>query len=174
MKKLLILMLILGMTSTINAAVVLSVDGDTSHDWFYFWGRDTVAIGIHSDNTDDYMAYLDFRYVSQGGFELNNPRFVTGMVGSRSEIVGPYPYGDSYELEITVATAPGEINTTGVQFEIDLTCFYIGIDVLVELYDGAAPFPVLDTLIIGKVGIPEPMTVALLGLGGLFLLRRRK
>jgi len=50
-------------------------------------------------------------------------------------------------------------------------CIGLG-DVVIYLYANDLQ-TVLDTLTISQV-VPEPMTIALLGLGGLFLLRRRK
>jgi hypothetical protein len=46
-----------------------------------------------------------------------------------------------------------------------------GVDVFVGLFDGGVG-TLLDTLTIHQV--PEPTTLALLGLGGLLALRRRK
>ncbi len=160
MKKLLIVLLVLGMASAANAALLL--DGPTTID-----KGDTVTIGVVSDSATDEIAKLVFGYVSEGGFELSNPR---------SPIIPPpippIPTpDDTIEFELIFAQTPEPI-PPGVWFEVDLKCLKAGVDVFVELYDGSAPYPLIDSLTIHQ--IPEPMTLALLGLGGLFILRRRK
>lgn len=172
MKKLLVLMLVLGTASVANAAIVISADGNTSQDEIFLGLGDTVVIGINSDDTENYMAYLDFYYTSEESYRLSNPRFVTGMVGpTLSMIVGPYDGGyDNDELEIIVAAIPGENNTPGVQFEIDLQ-YLFPVEVFVELHDYIEPYPLLDTL---TIYVPEPLTLSLLVLGGMLVLRRRK
>jgi hypothetical protein len=167
MKKLLILMLVLGMASAANAA--LSLAGPTEIN-----EGDTVTIQISSDSTVDDGCYLDFGYVSEGGFELSNPRF---LYPYPPIIIPPYPpipppYNDIIEFALLFASAPGEVVTPGVWFEVDLTCLKADVDVFVEMYDSAAPYALIDSLTIHQV--PEPMTLVLLGLGGLFVLRRRK
>ena len=167
MKKLLTLMLVLGMASVANAALSLIAPTEINEG-------DTVTIQISSDSTADDGCYLDFGYVSEGGFELSNPRY---LFPYPPIIIPPYPpipppYNDIIEFELLFASAPGEVVTPGVWFEVDLTCLKVGVDVWIEMYDAASPYPLIDSLTIHQ--IPEPMTVALLGLGGLFLLRRRK
>jgi hypothetical protein len=159
MKKLLILLLVLGMASTANAALFLDGPTELNKD-------DMATIGVVSDSSDDEAAYLVFGYVSEGGFELSNPR---------SPIIPPpippIPTpDDTIEFELIFAQTPEPI-PPGVWFEVDLTCLKAGVDVFVELYDGSS-FEMIDSLTIHQV--PEPMTIALLGLGGLFALRRRK
>jgi hypothetical protein len=160
MKKLLILMLVLGMASAANAA--LSIVGPTEIN-----KDDMVTIGVVSDSVTDQSAYLVFGYVSEGGFELSNPR---------SPIIPPpippIPTpDDTIEFELIFSQDPNPY-PPGIWFEVDLTCLKAGVDVFVEMYDSASPYPLIDSLTIHQ--IPEPMTLALLGLGGLFVLRRRK
>jgi hypothetical protein len=158
MKKLLILILVLGMVSAANAA--LSIDGPTEVN-----KDEPVIIAVVSDSSEDQIAYLSFGYVSEGGFELSDPR--SPFPGP----IIPYPSDDTIEFELIFVQPPNPI-PPGNWFEVDLTCLKAGVDVFVELYDGAAPFSLLDSLTIHQV--PEPMTLALLGLGGLFMIRRRK
>jgi hypothetical protein len=167
MKKLLILLLVFGMASAANAA--LSLIAPTEID-----EGDTATIQISSDSTadGDSGCYLDIYYASEGGFSLSNPRYTP--IAPRPPIIIPYIYlsGDGYEIEVLFATTPGEVVTPGVWFEVDLTCLKADVDAFVEMYDSAAPYALIDSLTIHQ--IPEPMTIALLGLGGLFVLRRHK
>jgi len=80
MKKLLALMLVLGMASFANAAITISVNGSTT-------GPDVITIGVSDTVTIDiwnqggsqtgnrnYIAYLDFFFVSDASFTLSSPR----------------------------------------------------------------------------------------------------
>lgn len=169
MKKLLILMLVFGMVSAANAAIMLSVDGDTSQDEIDLPVSETVTIGVFVTDTADYLAYLSFGYVSEGGFELSNPRYPWPGV---PPIIIPYPINDVIEFELSLTPPPDWILEPGIWFEVDFTCLAANVDVFVELWDAADLSAPADSLTIHQ--IPEPMTLALLGLGGLFLLRRRK
>ena len=164
MKKLLIIMLVLGITSAVNAAILL--DGPTTIN-----KGDTVAIGINNTDGGDYLAYLSFGYVSEGGFVLSNPRYLYPDPPIIIPPFPPEPIGDYYEFEVTLAQPQGP-STPGIQFQVDLTCLKAGVDVFVDMWDAADLSAPADSMIIHQV--PEPITLALLGLGGLFLLRRRK
>jgi hypothetical protein len=54
----------------------------------------------------------------------------------------------------------------------ELHCDFGG-DALVYLLNGDDNV-ILDSITIHQTGVPEPMTIALLGIGGLFLRRRKK
>jgi hypothetical protein len=165
MKKLLVLMLVLGMSSVASATI--TVVAPTQLDYTV---SETGIISVSSDSTADAGIYLDIYYVSDASYSLANPT-LTSIAPSLST-VNWYKAGyDNDELEILFASAPDEVVTTGEWFTLEITCL-AGIDVLVEVYDSAAPYPLLQTMTIEQ--IPEPMTIALLGLGGLFMLRRRK
>ena len=165
MKKLLVLMLVLGLASAANAVLSLSVNGEPAPDEITINPSDEIVIDIQSDNSTAYSAYFDM-YVGDGTF--SDARTV---IGNLSGLLGPYPdyYGTgaySYYL-VTIADSGGAL-VPGTGFEIDFHCDGPG-DVLVQLRD-ATGYIVLDSLVIHQ---PEPMTIALLGLGGLFLRRRK-
>jgi hypothetical protein len=166
MKKLLILLLVLGISSAANAAIVISADGDTSRDEFFLSEGETVVIGIYNTDGEDYVCYPDIGYISEGGFQMSNPQ-LTALAGDLSQITGPYEYTDMWEVEVTLKGT----STPGIQFTWDLTLLRIDIIVIVELWDGSDLSAPVDVLTVQE---PEPMTLALFGLGGLFLLRRRK
>lgn len=161
MKKLLILILVLGMATVANAALVLN--GPTTIN-----EGDTVSIGIINTDGEDYAALLGFGYFSEGGFELSGPTYPwpppVGIPPMPPPVIGDFVW---YEIFPHPDWIPG----TGIWFSIDLTCTLAGVDVFVFLLHSDG-FTVLDTLTIQQV--PEPMTIALLGLGGLLLLRRRR
>ncbi|MHC4112904.1 MAG: PEP-CTERM sorting domain-containing protein [Planctomycetota bacterium] len=168
MKKLLALTLILGMASTANAALVLSVDGDTSQDEVLIFEGDTAVIGVYVTEPAYFIAYLDFGYVSEGGFTLSCADLP--WWGGVPPIICPYPIDDLLWFDIAFFPEHN-FQPPGIFFEVELTCTLAGVDVFVELYDDIG-VTLLDTLIIHQV--PEPMTIAMLGLGGLLALRRRK
>ena len=161
MKKLLVLMLVLGLVSAANAVLSLSVNGQDAGEEITINPSDTIIIDIHSDIGGipaNQNAYFD------GTF--SNPRVTQG---NSSGYVGPLPsyYGQAYDYYIvTMADTTGAL-VPGTMFEVDFHCDGPG-DVIVQLRD--ATYTVVDTLVIHQ---PEPMTIALLGLGGLFLRRRK-
>jgi hypothetical protein len=59
MKKLLALILVLGMAATANATVMLSVNGDTAIDEIEICVGDTIWIDVYSDDAIPYGVWLD-------------------------------------------------------------------------------------------------------------------
>jgi hypothetical protein len=168
MKKLLVLMLVLGMTSVASAAlgdITLNAKGDLS--------------GVTVDGT---MAALDTEVfyilvVSEGtvspldGMGLGAAAPSMAGYGADSDgWIGTIPFTAGYTGGAWVmASAPGEVFKTGEYLNLGVA--YVG-QAWVEAWyfdegSGATGF-------INSVLLPEPMTLALLGLGGLFMLRRRK
>ena len=184
MRKLLILMLVLGMASMASAGLTIvayEMDGVTPYD-----GRDLVASenltikleGQGGDTGDSMFAlYVDSLLANLTGGVCTIPaapdasahlgtmayNYVSGVttevgiVGAVSAFVALPPYAD------------------GVYFdEILFHCAGVG-DVTISMDDISTTWTIgtnpMDSLVIHQV--PEPMTMALLGLGGL-LLRRRK
>ena len=169
MKKLLILMLVLGLASAANAAIVLSLDGNTDIDSIEISPSDTITIDIYNTDGGDYTTYLDFYYTSDGSYSLSNAK-LTDLAGDASTFSGPYDGGyDNDEYEVVLAQGIGS-STPGSQFEVDLHCETAD-TVYIELWKCVVTtYTLEDTATIVQ---PEPMTIALLGLGGLFLRRRR-
>ena len=163
MKKLLVLMLVLGMTSLASAAI--SLDGPTTLN-----EGDTVTIGLDNLDGKDYVAYINVSPLADASFAMSNPQ-LTLLAGNQSGFLVPYEWAGGTETEITLADTVGD-TTPGIQFTWDLTCLLQNFDVRIELWDAADFSSPADVLTITQV--PEPMTIALLGLGGLFMLRRRK
>jgi hypothetical protein len=168
MKKLLVLMLVLGMAASAHAALgdlTLKADAD--------------LLGVTVEGT---MAATDAEVfyillVSDGAIgQLDGTALgaaapsMAGYAAGSSAWVGVIPFTSGYTGGSWVmASAPGEVFKTGVYLANDVS--YTG-QATVEAWwfeegTGATGF-------INDVVLPEPMTVALLGLGGLFILRRRK
>ena len=186
MKKLIVLMLVLGMTSYANAIILqISVDGnpDPVDSQIFLAPSETIMLDIHSpsghsgSSADDvyFAIVVDPAYGSiTGGLGMPCAPSLSGMLGASIQADWPGfvqlpadgPWGN-------VASSPQEVADPGTYFdEFIFHCEKEG-DATVELWSSpdGAEMTLQDTLIIHQ--IPEPMTIALLGLGGLFLRRRK-
>lgn len=178
MKKLLVLLMVLGMASFANAAIVISVNGDTNVEEITINASDTITVDVYNlgsgSDPIDFLAYLDFYYTSEGSYALSNARLGPAAGDFPASFIGPYDNGyDGEEYEIDQAWAVGSSEVTGAIFLVDMHCELAGTDVIVELWDARVGFDApVDLLTIHQV-VPEPITIGLLGLGGLFLRRRK-
>jgi hypothetical protein len=171
MKKFLMLVLVLGFAASANAAIMLSVDGDTSVDAVTIAVSDWITIDVWDDQANGYRDDIYYMYIgtiSEGGYTLANAR--PGSQAGDFADHATFVYADHDGIEITQADTATPDPGPGDIFLIDLHCEQAGVTVNVVLYDNSET-QVLDTLTITQ--IPEPATLALLSLGGL-LLRRRK
>jgi opacity protein-like surface antigen len=176
MKNLLILMLALVITSVANAAFTLVVDGEEVGDEIDLIVGGLIDIGIYNDtpgdssNTRQLLAYVIIYDVTGGEWTgLNNVYIPPAVPGSYNH---HDPDGMGLDVFLGNFTNPNPyFSGVGVLGDYQYRCLALGHDVMVELMDGTTA-TILDSLTIHQ--IPEPMTIALLGLGGLFLLRRRK
>jgi hypothetical protein len=190
MKKLLVLMLVLATASAASAGIYISVDGVvdppesqvtlviSEHAVIDIWGDDvggvpgagTYLFGMRAGpgvlDLDDPMAQITY-----GGNKTSKAVYhdateddgLAAMLG----IVYPWMAVDLTDL-VTPPDVPLPLLGKLVDL-IDFHCIDEG-DVTLVLMDGDGN--VLDTQVIHQ--IPEPATIALLGLGGLALLRRRR
>jgi hypothetical protein len=198
MKKLLVLMLVLGLVSVANASIsqfsievaaganppgqsaYVNVDEITLHPSDMLWigiynsvagvpgaqGKGSFFLGIVEPSPDTSWTGNSYLYI---------PPLVTGTPGNTYYgVSSPDDTGLSYWVDVWQAQLsdgnPATFNGIGVLDAKQLHCDKAVSDDVVILYDDS--FNVLDTLIIHQV--PEPMTMCLLGLGGLFLRRRSK
>lgn len=206
MKKLLVLMLVLGMASFANATITLSVNGEVADDSIELTPSDVVTLDIFIGDVD----------LAGGTFQvlLNNAQGALDYSGITFEVLPLTRMWVSYWLPVNVAwEAPWRViqdqsdaqgvmiagmnltnNTVGPYTLMDDLIFHCeeATDVTIELvaygdifawtYDAAgvkqaeveilyAAGTLIDSIYVYQ---PEPMTIALLGLGGLFLRRRRK
>jgi hypothetical protein len=170
MKKLMFLMLVLGVASAADARMVLELqhgDADTV---------DIVATAGYLTGDDIYVAVIGDTsdvIISGGTLGVLDP----GPVPQDSQWWGDariagmciYPYDGMWGF--IGAVAGGDLPPGVIIEEIDWTLVGGATSADIDLI-GTADFMNFNTL--STITIPEPMTIALLGLGGLMLLRRRK
>lgn len=179
MKKLLILMLVLGLTSLASADLVFTVNGELQPEEITLYPSDEIVLDLHLTEGQTILQY-------QLMYELSNEQaeFITeGIV---------FPWASMFA---------GKIYSEGPGFvEISASNFMMSVPGPLDLMDGLvihcleATDVVLtvtntsdNTTINGEVipagtlmhtlvihQIPEPATIALLGLGGLLMLRRQR
>jgi len=189
MKKLLILMLVLGVTSTANAWLQISVGGNpdpvdsqitiqpSQHLVLDIWTN--VNIGPSLNETDWALVCTTSLGSIKGGVIVEPYRSDTSLtitIGDDAVNNGLMPvpegtngvWGGIYSFG-TVIQAGSKIYD-----EIDFHCEALG-DVTLLLYRINPDWSLgqlMDSVVIHQV-IPEPATMLLLGLGGLFLRRRK-
>lgn len=175
MKRLIILSLVLAMASTADAAdLELSVDGsrdgsgNTTHTFIWNFGG-TITIDVYCNT-----------YAPAGDeFWLGIEEYTGGgdwVDGTDTVYTPPAPmatftaYNDNWWHFDPggIITNPGYI---GKWCEVDFMGLDIG-DIYIYLTDHTG-YVIEDTILVHRI-VPEPMTILLLGLGGLFLHRRKK
>jgi hypothetical protein len=182
MKKLLLLVLVLGLTSAANAAIEpllnLTVDGvDVGAEYTMTVGS-VIEVGVNSDGiggtNGKYAAAL---VINMLGSDTGTGIFLDSMMTIYDGAGEPLEHLTG---GMAIPVAPGvrsaratnavldDYVLAGIGFDFGFECTGLG-DVSITLIDDV--FGPVDTLIIHQ--IPEPITFALLGLGGLFLRRRK-
>ncbi|NQT04010.1 MAG: PEP-CTERM sorting domain-containing protein [Planctomycetes bacterium] len=169
MKRLLLLMLVLGMASSANA-VLIQVDGQDPGQAVDITEGFTSVISVVSEDTSSWLGYI---IVEEGG---------TGILGDAARLdaagdIGTFSvyteagWGAGYELTVSMSQGGVPAIAVGPQFTINYSGGVLGETARISLFlDPSYENPV-DSVAITIV--PEPMTVILLGLGGLFLRRRK-
>lgn len=175
MKKMLILMLILGLVSTASATITMELresDGTTA-----VADLDDVQLG------SDYVLVImsDSAVATTGGvygpgyaasdWDNLGPVDSTATTLDTGNLSNIYWYAGYQGYEYVYDDLMGPGISTGDIFEIDLSGDALG-SFQLDLFDYAYGSTTAVSSISGTV-VPEPVTIALLGLGGL-LLRRRK
>jgi hypothetical protein len=160
MKKLLILVLVLGMTSAAGAALSLVPENLTLSGT-----GDTGTIQVVSDVDGGYGCWIELVDLTVADYD-GSPAFTWYDIQPDWPQYDPHWYG-----EITVSSLdPANPILAGAHINVYLIGVAEGVTTL-NLYDSTG-MVLLDSSTITV--LPEPMTIALLGLGGLYLLRRRK
>ena len=167
MKKLLVLTLVLGMATLANAGLVLTT-GATQ-----LLPTETTTLGIDSDS-----GITGFEVAIQiegpGALDAANIIFpeewmFTPYVKSADDLMVDVTGGDFFAKTGPLVVAEGILFTCLGEGDVIVTLIATGDNILDGVTYGAGT--VFDTMTITQV--PEPMTLALLGLGGLFLRRRK-
>lgn len=184
MKKLLVVLTVLAMATVANAALTakISVDGvvDPPDTQINLLPSQEVVIDIHAWNDVSVSGSVllmqgpgalskgaDFWVWEQSKFSLPSD-----LYNDYKELFEGMGYTDITQIadfDIMDITDPFTVPNGKVLDGLVFHCEAIG-DVTLTLFD--ADLGVLDTQVIHQI-IPEPMTLALLGLGGLFLRRRK-
>ena len=168
MKRVLALILVLGLASSANA-LYLEIDG-TSTDTFDLSQGSTASISIISEDNSSWLGYIVVPDGSVG--MLSNPSIFddAGNLASATSYTEA-GFGTGYELTAAMSVNGVPPLATGPQFSFDFSGGIAGDTTQVLLFlDPEYNIPA-DSISISIV--PEPMTIALLGLGAL-LLRTRK
>mgnify|MGYP003572284461 CR=1 FL=1 len=147
MKKLLVLLMVLGMASLANAALVI----------------DATDLGNVGLSTDAAVPAYKVTLINDGGVTWDTSGFKAGLPFDFASIIN----GETAD----------EIVISGSQFlgaPVGPGGLFSGIAL-----SGLGTVTVKNTLgtndsVIGVIEVPEPMTMSLLGLGGLALIRRRR
>ena len=166
MRKLLILFLVLGLASTANA-LLIKVD-DLEGESFEVDVQATIT--VVSEDTSNWLGYIIIEEGGAGSLENVAILDAAGNIAS----AGPYTeagWGAGFELS-AAATGDPPVPPVGVgtQFSLDYVGA-VGDTATISLFvDPEYTTPVAS---VNVTVVPEPMTLILLGLGGLFLRRRR-
>jgi hypothetical protein len=168
MKKLLILMLVLGMVSTASAAFDygnLTVGGATS-----VVKGSTAVITVSASVTDPWTAFVDDSTWASGG--AVTAVTATAKAGQQAGVT-LQTNGYAYRFQ-TVDNTPADLPNveTGLQWNITIDDGGLDItDTFVVYFYEDDYTTTWDSVTVHVT--PEPMTIALFGLGGLFLRRRK-
>jgi hypothetical protein len=163
MRKLLILMLVLGMAPLAGATISLVSTAAT------VGLSGTTTVQVSSDTADlPWAGYLGYTHA---GASLTSMWVLPAAGGDAAVAPSPGGYAGYWWMSAADNASPFTI-AAGVQFEGTLLGTATGVYNF-YLYDSNWSTPISPSGTFTLTVIPEPMTMALLGLGGL-LLRRRK
>ena len=170
MKKLLTLMLVLCIASSANA-LLLGLDPSGAADAL----PGLYDLDVVSDSDD--APYERFLVISDNTYGDIASIAILGNAGANAKVEDYGAFGGYAgawlvnAVDMDPEPDPAADVLAGIQFRasVDFTGSAVGQNLLIELVDGN--LNVLDSKTYS--GIPEPATMLLLGLGGLFLRRRK-
>ena len=169
MKKLLVLMLVLGLASQASAVLQLSlngvIDGEYNVTEVSIYPSDEILIDVQSTDGATDKFWLGLEPDTGDGEWLGSNLYIPPAPSTMVVTDGGYGPDWFYGNQPT----PSVDSLPGTWFDATFHCLGEG-DVYINLYD-ATGMIVIDTILVHQ--IPEPITIALLGLGGLFLRRRK-
>jgi hypothetical protein len=159
MKKLFVLMLVLGLATAANAALSIVAPATMAPGA-------TVTVAVVDDTGNAYTAYI-------GGIDSTGMSATVNAGPDAAIQQSPAGYAGYYKIQALDFSPPSDI-LPGTHFIGSLTSGAGDLDGTVysiTMYDQQWS-GVLDSADV-TVRIPEPITIGLLGLGGLFLRRRK-
>ncbi len=168
MKKLIVLMLVLGLATSANAALTISLD--PSGAAVLPAGNYDVDV-VSNEDVTPWELYVGLDNETYGSITGVVKLPAAGNEASVTLIGDGYGMFDIYHLVAIDLVDPLDSVKMGSQFTVtvNFTGAATGEDFKLVLMD-----PNLNELDSRTfLGVPEPMTIALLGLGGLFLRRRK-
>jgi len=178
MKKLLALVLVLGLTSLASADLIFTVNGEPQPAIIQLKPSETIELDLELSTGENILGY-DLTY------RLSNPlaELVTGqivfpaMFDLQGSLVGT-PTPQSVRMSATQLFSSALVGPQDLMHSLILHCLGEG-SVLLEIVVSGTTVVDGETLPLGSVlhtleikQIPEPVTIALLGLGSLFLRKR--
>jgi hypothetical protein len=170
MKKSLVLIMALALATSVQAALTLSLSAPTSPV------GDTVTLSITSDDTSNWQGDLvlsedTYIWADPIAFDWCGTGTASGIGNCGSVTYDYCGYHAAIHLVVASNLSPTDV-VAGTQFSFDI----IGVQAgwaYISLQDDAT-YEEISANGPLFIGIPEPMTVALLVLGGLMIRRRGK
>lgn len=189
MKKVVTLMLILGMASVASAGLQISVDGvqEPVDSEIFLRPSETVELDIWLDAPINPFEGVTWALVAStadatisGGVAIDGiltNNTVNGLTSAAPTVIPPAGAEGVWGSAFNISTSPGGAVGDVIVDSIIFHCEWQPNDVIIGLFAVTEDVEMdwaeaLDTVTIHQ--IPEPATICLLGLGGLALLRRRK
>ena len=161
MKKILVLMLVLGITSMATAGLTLTGPIEVPVGG-------SIVLSVTADAISAAQAG-DYANVYAPGTLASNPTMTANMSGGAFSLINDYLYAPYDYFYMVGANAPGVdalLPGIWVNFDLSAGSLPVGSIIPISITGGGAAHNV-------TVVIPEPMTIGLLSLGGLFLRRRK-
>jgi hypothetical protein len=161
MKKVLVVMLILGLASAANAALTLKLSSDAP-----IAVNGTLTATVSSSIGGSYSCWLEIKTPAIANFAAAPTFTAAGNPNGDSKVTAWPEFGAWYEV-LVASLNPDKALLAGDHIQATIKGLAVGQTELNLYADDAA------TLLSSKIiNVPEPMTLALLGLGGLMLRRR--
>ncbi|MBN2182967.1 MAG: PEP-CTERM sorting domain-containing protein [Sedimentisphaerales bacterium] len=168
MKRLVVLLLVFALTSAANA-LLLEVDGVPTSTVELVQGT-TSVITIVGEDASSWLGYI---IVEEGGTGALSNIVALDAAGDLAA-ASPYQeagWGAGYEINTGMSPSSSMPISTGPQFNVDYSGGELGQTAKISLFiDPEYTTPVAS---VNVSIVPEPMTIALLGLGALFLRKRK-